>query len=100
MRSFSQKYDALTVTTCGIYVAAIATVPLMVREAHHPPGDGLPARKVHPCAVLCGDFLHDHSAFAVELLPLPCRGEHLFSVLPIQPLHIDGARCPAAEQSI
>ena len=26
MRSFTQKYDALTVTTCGIYVAAIATI--------------------------------------------------------------------------
>ena len=32
MRSFSQKYDALTVTTCGIYVAAIGTLPLMLRE--------------------------------------------------------------------
>ena len=32
MRSFTQKYDALTVTTCGIYVAAIATIPLMGYE--------------------------------------------------------------------
>lgn len=32
MRSFTQRYDALTITTCGIYVAAIATVPLMVYE--------------------------------------------------------------------
>lgn len=32
MRSFTQKYDALTVTTCGIYVAAIATIPLMIYE--------------------------------------------------------------------
>ena len=82
MRSFSQKYDALTVTTLRYYVAAIGTLPLMLREIiTHPEMDFL-RREVHPCAVLCGDFLHDHSAFAVELLSLPCRGEHLFSVLP------------------
>ena len=38
MRSFTQKYDALTVTTCGIYVAAIATIPLMVYELATTPG--------------------------------------------------------------
>ena len=38
MRSFTQKYDALTVTTCGIYVAAIATIPLMVHELATTPG--------------------------------------------------------------
>ena len=38
MRSFTQKYDALTVTTCGIYVAAIATVPLMAYELATTPG--------------------------------------------------------------
>ena len=73
MRSFSQKYDALTVTTCGIYVAAIGTLPLMLREII--------------------------TAFAVELLPVPCRGEHLFSVLPDSAAHLDGARCPAAERA-
>lgn len=47
MRSFSQKYDALTVTTCGIYVAAIATVPLMVRELiTHPEMDFLHAKYI------------------------------------------------------
>ena len=98
MRSFSQKYDALTVTTCGIYVAAIGTLPLMLREIiTHPEMDFLHAKYI--LAVLCGDFLHDHSAFAVELLSLPCRGEHLFSVLPDSAAHLDGARCPAAERA-
>lgn len=32
MRSFSQKYDALTITTYGIYASAIATFPLMIWE--------------------------------------------------------------------
>ena len=42
MRSFTQKYDALTVTTCGIYVAAIGTLPLMLREIiTHPEMDFL-----------------------------------------------------------
>ena len=47
MRSFSQKYDALTVTTCGIYVAAIGTLPLMLREIiTHPEIDFLHAKYI------------------------------------------------------
>ena len=47
MRSFSQKYDALTVTTCGIYVAAIGTLPLMLREIiTHPEMDFLHAKYI------------------------------------------------------
>lgn len=38
IRSFTQRYDALTVTTCGIYVAAVATIPLMVWELATTPG--------------------------------------------------------------
>ena len=98
MRSFSQKYDALTVTTYGIYVAAIGTLPLMLREIiTHPEMDFLHAKYI--LVLFYGDFLHDHSAFAVELLSLPCRGEHLFSVLPDSAAHLDGARCPAAERA-
>lgn len=32
MRSFTQKYDALTVTTYGIYIAAVCTLPLAAWE--------------------------------------------------------------------
>ena len=47
MRSFSQKYDALTVTTYGIYVAAIGTLPLMLREIiTHPEMDFLHAKYI------------------------------------------------------
>ena len=47
MRSFTQKYDALTVTTCGIYVAAIGTLPLMLREIiTHPEMDFLHAKYI------------------------------------------------------
>ena len=56
MRSFTQKCYALTVTTCGIYVAAIATVPLMLREIiTHPEMDFLHA-KYMPCAVFMWRF--------------------------------------------
>lgn len=50
MRSFSQKYDALTVTTCDIYVAAIGTLPLMLREIiTHPEMDFLHAKYTLGC---------------------------------------------------
>lgn len=32
IRSFTQKYDALTITTYGIYIAAAVTTPLMIWE--------------------------------------------------------------------
>lgn len=34
MRSFTQRYDALTVTTYGIYIGSIATLPAAVWELH------------------------------------------------------------------
>ena len=97
MRSFSQKYDALTVTTYGIYVAAIGTLPLMLREViTHPEMDFLHAKYI---LVLLYVAIFCTTAFAVELLSLPGRGEHLFSVLPDSAAHLDGARCPAAERA-
>ncbi len=47
MRSFTQKYDALTVTTYGIYVAAACTLPFAVHELMTTPGlDLLHARHI------------------------------------------------------
>lgn len=98
MRSFTQKYDALTVTTCGIYVAAIGTLPLCSARSS-------PTRRWTSCtqstSLCCFMWLFSvrPSCLRCGITSLPCRGEHLFSVLPDSAAHLDGARCPAAERA-
>ena len=86
MRSFTQKYDALTVTTCGIYVAAIATVPLMVYELSTTPGvDFLHAKYILVLlyvAVCCTAI--PHSLWNYSLSRVEASTCSLF--YPVQPL--------------
>ena len=99
MRSFSQKYDALTVTTYGIYVAAIGTLPLMLREViTHPEMDFLHAKYILVLlyvAIFC--IAIPHSLWNYCLSRAEASTCSLF--YPIQPLTSMVHRCPAAERA-
>ncbi len=86
MRSFTQKYDALTITTCGIYIAALATIPLMVYELVTTPNvDFLHARYILILlyvAVCCTAI--PHSLWNYSLSRVEASTCSLF--YPVQPL--------------
>ena len=98
MRSFSQKYDALTVTTCGIYVAAIGTLPLMLREIIiHPEMDFLHAKYILVLFMWRFSARLFHIRCGITVSPVQRRAHVL--CLPDSAAHLDGARCPAAERA-
>lgn len=86
IRSFTQKYDVLTLTTYGIYVAAILTLPAMVWELATTPGLDF----LHPKYILALLFVAllgtagAHTLWSYCLSRLEASSCSLF--YPVQPL--------------